>query len=99
MKGKITLLVLGAVLLATLPSERARAGGGFYRPGGWHWAGVRCHRAWHHRCCACGVARSIYYYHPARNFAVAYYNSRRGVGRGYSTTAYSLDGYPHHYTK
>ena len=97
---KCWVALAGAVLLASVTSAPALAGGGVYRADGWHSGRVWCHRAWYARCgCGCRVGLAIYYYNPARDYQAAYYNSRGGVGRGYSTTAYSTSGYPRHYAK
>jgi hypothetical protein len=59
-------------------------GGWQYRGGGW------CHLA---SCPCCRGPYSVYRYHWAHEFVAAYYTSPRGVGVGYSTPAYSIDGY------
>ena len=87
MKGWVALA--GAVLLSLMMAAPVLAGsweyGGWqYRRGGW------CHLA---SCPCCRGPYSIYRYHPAHDFVAAYYTNPRGVGVGYSTSAYSTDGY------
>jgi hypothetical protein len=88
------------MVVASLTSVPALARGSVYRKVGWDSGRLRYNCAWYVPCgCGCSGQFGIYYYQPARNYAAAYYNSRGGVGRGYSTTAYSRSGYPHPYAK
>ena len=99
MRCRIAILVFSAVILGSLVSTPASAGeGGYYRERGWG-RGTLPRHVWHHRSCRCGLGRVNLYYTPAQDYAAFYYNSRGGVGRGYSTTAYSTNGYPHHYRR
>jgi hypothetical protein len=99
MKYRVASLVLSTALLAPSLTVSASAGEGAYRRGGWGPDRTWCRSAWHGQPHGCGVSLRIYYYSPARDYAAVLYNSRGGVGRGYATTAYSTDGYPHHYAK
>jgi hypothetical protein len=97
---KCWVALVGAVLIASVTSAPAVSAGGFCCGGDWGSRKGWCHRAAFARCsCGCRRPISIYYYHPGRDYAAAYYYSRGGVGRGYSTTAYSTDGYAHSYGK
>jgi hypothetical protein len=92
MKGCIVLA--GTILLSLMTSPPALAGEWVYRGAGW------CHHARYPWChCGCFGPFSIYRHHPARDFIAAYYTSPRGVGRGYTTTAYSTSGRFRRYSK
>jgi hypothetical protein len=92
------ILACTAMILVSLAASPASANGG-----AWSWGRgtLRHHvwhyRFWHHRSCRCARGPYTRYYTPAQDYAAFYYNSRGGVGRGYSTPAYSTDGYAHHY--
>ena len=93
MKGWVALV--GAVLLGSMTAAPVLAGGWGY--GGWEYGGWQYRRGgWCHLTLypCCGGPYSIYRHHPALDFQAAYYNSPRGVGWGYSTAAYSTNGYP-----
>ena len=87
MKGWFALT--GAILFSLMTATPVLAGGWEYRGRGW------CHYAWYP---CCWGPFSLYRHSPALNYSPAYYNSPRGVGRGYSTTAYSTNGYPRRLT-
>jgi hypothetical protein len=92
MNGWVALA--GAVVLSSMTAAPVLAGswehGGWER-GGWQYRrGGWCHLA---SCPCCQGPYSIYRYHPAQEFVAAYYTSPHGVGVGYTTSAYSTNGY------
>jgi hypothetical protein len=80
-------------MLASLASSPASAGGdGSYRKGD-----RTSSRAPRGVPCRCVPVQLRMFYSLAPNYNAAYYNSRGGIGRAYSTTAYATDGYMHTY--
>jgi len=83
MKGWVALA--GAILFSSMSATPVLAGWWEYRGRGWcHYVSYPC----------CRGPFSLYRNIPALNYSAAYYNSPRGVGAGYLTTAYSTNGYP-----
>jgi hypothetical protein len=95
------IIACTAMILVSLVASPASANGDAWSWGR-GWGTLRHHvwhyRFWHHRSCRCAPGPYTRYNTPARDYAAFYYNSRGGVGRGYSTPAYSTDGYAHHYS-
>jgi hypothetical protein len=91
MKRRVAIVLASvAMILVSLVSSPASANNGTWSFGilrhyVWH------HYAWHHRSCSCALGRFNRYHTPAQDYTAI------GVGPGYSTAAYSTDGYAHHY--
>jgi hypothetical protein len=88
---RVGFIILSA-LLVSLASGPVSAGGDGYRSGERASARAVC-RDWRCR----GTLVRYLLYSPPQYYTAFYYRGRGGIGRGYWTTAYSTDGYPHHY--
>ena len=89
--ARILSTILTALMLASLASSPVSADGyGTYRKSA-------SKKVPHRVQCHCVPLEIRVFRTLASNYDAFYYNSRGGVGRAYSTTAYSTDGYPRTY--